>query len=124
VTGARGSRKREGRLPEFGITSERLSSDSYLVRVTGELDLYTAPQLDNELEGILRDGAVHVVVDLRDVPFLDSTGLGVLLSAAHRLGKDGFVLTGLGPESRRVLEITGADRLLTVVEPSSTEAPA
>jgi anti-sigma B factor antagonist len=124
VTGARGSRVREGPLPEFRITSERQSSDSYLVRVTGELDLYTAPQLDNELEGIIRDGAAHVVVDLRDAPFLDSSGLGVLLGAAHRLGKDGLVLTGLGPEPRRVLELTGADRLLTVAEPSSTEAPA
>ena len=48
----------------------------------------------------------------------------MLLSAGHRLGKDGFVLTGLGIESRRVLEITGADRVLTVVAPTSSEAPA
>ena len=115
---------REAPLPEFGITAERLSNDSYLVRVSGELDLHTAPQLDNELEGMLRDGAAYVLVDLRDVPFLDSSGLGVLLSAAHRLGKDGFVLSGLGLESRRVLEITGADRVLTVVEPSIKGAPA
>src|SRR5215210_7434135 len=101
-------------LPEFSISAERLSSDSYLVRVTGELDLYTAPQLENEFDGIVRDGAAYVLVDLGDVPFLDSSGLAVLLAAASRLGKDAFVLTGLGFESRRVLEITGADQLLTV----------
>jgi anti-sigma B factor antagonist len=105
-------------LPEFGIASERLSSDGYLVRVTGELDLHSAPQLENEFEAILRDGATYLLVDLREVPFLDSSGLGVLLAAANRLGREGFVLTGLRLESRRVLEITGADQLLTVVESS------
>jgi anti-sigma B factor antagonist len=96
-----------------------LSSDAYLVRVSGELDLHSAPQLENELEDVLRDGATYVLVDLRDVPFLDSSGLGVLLGAANRLGRDGFVLTGLGLESRRVLEITGADQLFTIVESAS-----
>ncbi|NUT56205.1 MAG: STAS domain-containing protein [Thermoleophilia bacterium] len=114
----------DGILPEFTVSSERLSSDSYLLRVTGELDLYTAPQLENEFVCMLRDGAAYVLVDLREVPFLDSSGLGVLLAAANRLGKDGLVLTGLGIESRRVLEITGADRLLTLVDVSPSGAPA
>jgi len=110
---------RDLHLPEFGISCEKLSSDAYLVRVSGELDLHSAPQLENELEDVLRDGATYVLVDLRDVPFLDSSGLGVLLGAANRLGRDGFVLTGLGLESRRVLEITGADQLFTIVESAS-----
>jgi len=111
---------RDLHLPEFGVTCERLSSDAYLVRVAGELDLYSAPQLENEFEDLLRGGATYVLVDLREVPFLDSSGLGVLLAAANRLGRDGFVLTGVGLESRRVLEITGADQVLTVVESSAS----
>ena len=111
-------------LPEFAVESQRLAMDSYLVRVTGELDLHTAPQLENELETLVRDGATYVLLDLRDVPFLDSTGLGVLLVTANRLGKEGLVLTGLCLESRRVLEITGADQLLTVVDGSPSGAAA
>lgn len=101
---------------EFSCSTERLPGDSYLVRLTGELDLYTAPQLENELETLIRAGAAHVLLDLTDVPFLDSSGLAVLLGAAGRLGKDAFALTGLGLETRRVLEITGTDRLLAVIE--------
>ena len=108
----------------FAVDSERLSHDSYLVRVTGELDLHTAPQLENALETIVREGATYVLVDMRDVPFLDSSGLGVLLAAAKKLGHEGLVLTGLGIESRRVLEITGADRLLTLVEAAPSGATA
>jgi anti-sigma B factor antagonist len=101
---------------EFTCSSERLPGDSYLVRLSGELDLYSSPQLENELEKLIRAGAEHVLVDLTDVPFLDSSGLGVLLGAARRLGKDRFALAGLGLEARRVLEITGTDRLLSVIE--------
>lgn len=107
----------------FRSSTERLPGDSYLVRVAGELDLYAAPQLENELETLVRAGARHVLVDLSDVLFLDSSGLGVLLGAARRLGKDAFALTGLTRETRRVLEITGTDRLLTVIE-TSRELPA
>ena len=102
---------------EFTCSSERLPGDSYLLRVSGELDLYVSPKLENELETLIRAGARHVLVDLTDVPFLDSSGLGVLLGASRRLGKDGFALTGLGLETRRVLEITGTDRLLAIIDP-------
>jgi anti-anti-sigma factor len=101
---------------EFTCASERLPGDSYLLRVAGELDPYTSPRLENELESLIRAGARHVLVDLTDVPFLDSSGLGVLLGAARRLGREGFALTGLGLETRRVLEITGTDRLLAIIE--------
>lgn len=102
--------------PAFSISLEELPLGSWVVRVTGELDLYTAPQLENELETLIHGDAAHVLVDLSDVPFLDSSGLGVLLSSARRLGLGRFALAGLGLESRRVIEITGADRLLTILE--------
>ena len=57
-----------------------------------------------------------MTVDLTDAPFLDSTGLAVLLAGARLMGPERFALTGVGIESRRVIEITGADRVLTVVE--------
>jgi anti-sigma B factor antagonist len=101
-------------LPEFSIDCEPLPLGSWVVRVAGELDLYTSPQLENELETLIRAEAEHVLVDLSDVPFLDSSGLGVLVAAARRLGRERFALAGLGIESRRVVEITGADRLLAI----------
>jgi anti-sigma B factor antagonist len=101
---------------EFHCSTERLPGESYLVRLSGELDLYAAPQLENELETLIRAGAAHVLVDLSGLGFLDSSGLGVLLGAARRLGREAFALTGLGIETRRVLEITGTDRILTVID--------
>jgi anti-sigma B factor antagonist len=105
-----------GEPPVFALDTEELPGQSYIVRVMGELDLYTAPRLENELAGLAQADAAHVIVDLAESPFVDSSGLGVLLQAAGRLGSDRFALTGLGIEARRVFQITGADRLLTIVD--------
>jgi anti-sigma B factor antagonist len=104
--------------PVFNLDIEELAGDSYVVRVTGELDLYTAPRLENALDTLVRAEAAHVILDLSESPFVDSSGLGVLLQAAARLGSGSFALTGLGMEARRVFEVTGADRVLTIVEPA------
>jgi anti-sigma B factor antagonist len=103
-------------LPAFSLDTERLPGHSYIVRVIGELDLYTAPRLENELDALARADAAHVIVDLSRCPFVDSSGLGILLQASARFGADRFALTGLGLEARRVFEITGADRLLTIID--------
>jgi anti-sigma B factor antagonist len=109
--------------PVFALRRQELPLGSYVLSVSGEVDAYTAPELENELDRLIRAGAVHVVVDLMDAPFLDSCGLAVLLAAACRIGRDRFAVTGVGLESKRVIEITGADRFLLVVErPGEDEA--
>jgi anti-sigma B factor antagonist len=97
----------------FSLSREhRPARGTYLVRVEGELDVYTAPELDAELQELIASGAEHVTVDLEQVPFVDSCGLAVLVHAARRLGQGRLVLTGLGIEPRRALEISGLDRFL------------
>lgn len=50
-----------------------------VVRVGGELDMATSPQLDAFLQTVVDDGATRVVLDFADVTFMDSSGLGVLM---------------------------------------------
>jgi anti-sigma B factor antagonist len=81
-----------------------------IVSVAGEVDLSTSPPLRDALEQAVAQGP-SVVVDLSEVTFLDSTGLGDLVrakEAARSLGGElNLVLTQ--PRIRRVLEITGLD---------------
>jgi len=101
------------------------ASGSTVVRVRGELDLATAPQLDEALGGI--DPGGHVVVDLSEVGFLDSSGLAVLLQARQRLGADGAELRLVvsRPSILRVLEVTGLMAVFPVFDTlgDATEAP-
>jgi anti-sigma B factor antagonist len=82
------------------------AGDCTVVRVTGDIDLSTAPGLRAALN---RPGADHVVVDLRGVTFLDSTGLGVLVGALKRLRRQGGslkVVINRGGRVRRLFELT------------------
>lgn len=68
---------------EVSVTS-RQSGDRTVVHVAGEIDVYTAPALREELAAQQEAGPIDLVVDLTEVPFMDSTGLGVLVGALKR----------------------------------------
>jgi anti-sigma B factor antagonist len=89
-----------------------------LVAPSGEVDLATARGLGDVLRDETQDGVGHVVVDLSEVTYLDSTGLGVLLSALRRLTRLGRSLALVCPEGsvRRVFEITDLIGMLGVHE--------
>lgn len=87
-----------------------------LLRPAGELDMLTAPELRDALTVRLRRHR-HVVVDLRDVSFLGSSGVQVL-AEAHQLARDnGRSLHVTGAGQRRIarpLQITGLDTILAI----------
>lgn len=97
---------------QIGI--ERLSG-SAVVRVTGDMDVMTVPDLRLALHELL-DGTCDVVVDLSAVEFLDATGLGVLVGAHRRAGRAGVRLELRDPTRRirRLLAVTRLDRVLRV----------
>jgi anti-sigma B factor antagonist len=84
------------------------------VSVSGELDLYASGAVKRGIEEADAVGADTVVVDLSEISFIDSTALGVLVQETKRLEGRGhsLVLVTNDPRTRRVLEVTGLDRLL------------
>jgi anti-sigma B factor antagonist len=101
---------------QFAVTLERSTNGVAVVILAGEVDLYTAPQFREVLLQTIDDGAVRVVIDLTDVSFIDSTALGVLVSAGKRLQQSaGRLAIGCPDEKiRRILEITGLDTVFAV----------
>jgi len=95
--------------------------DDVTLRVSGEIDLYTAPALREAALAALRQHGTTLRVDLRDVTFMDSTGIEVLLATRRRAELEGGSLTlcRLTPAVRRVIEVTGLDRLFTIVPDES-----
>jgi anti-sigma B factor antagonist len=90
-----------------------------LVTVAGEVDVTTGSQLREPLHELVEQRKHRHVVDLREVTFLDSTGLGILVSDHKRLrDRDGslhVVVTTPGIVSR-VFRLTGVDRVVPLVE--------
>ena len=106
---------------QIGITSERLDDDSGLVSVSGESDLYTAPQLKGELLRLIGAGAERVVVDLTNTSFVDSATLGVLLGGLKRLRPRGGEISLVIDDAniRKIFEITLLDRVFPIVKTRS-----
>jgi anti-sigma B factor antagonist len=101
--------------PPFGMTEEPLPNGLVLA-VSGELDLATAPELREHLGAALDTGMTRIVVDLREVTFMDSIGLAAVLHARRRLRAGGRLALAVAPDSyaQLVLEIAGMPRALAI----------
>jgi anti-sigma B factor antagonist len=97
-------------MPQLGL-SATVDGDWGVLLVSGEVDLAAAPELRTCLAELADVGVRHLVVDLRRVTFLDSTGVGVLVAAARRLGgadpAGSLRLACTNERVLRVLRLTG-----------------
>jgi anti-anti-sigma factor len=95
--------------PPLTIVLTNEPGDSRCLTVHGELDMSTAPKLHTQLTQAFRDDATQVVIDLRDISFIDSTGLGVLVSARQRAKASGVPMKLRLPEgsARFPFQVTG-----------------
>jgi anti-sigma B factor antagonist len=87
-----------------------------IVAPVGDLDIESAADLRSALVEALRDGSEQVVVDLAEVGFLDSTGIGQLawLAADHGGGRTDVVVANARPIVRNALRLMGLNALMTV----------
>lgn len=94
--------------PTGCVISEDWIGRTVVISVSGVLDMLTSPQLESGIDGALKKGPIAVVVDLTDVDFLASAGMGVLVSARDKIpGKTGFAVVASGPATSRPLKLVG-----------------
>lgn len=87
-----------------------------VVTASGEVDVAAAPTLRDRLGGLIEAGSDRLIVDLDNVDFIDSTGLGVLVGAARRARSATGDLRVVCTNSRllRIFEITGLDEVFSI----------
>jgi len=112
----------EADVPPFQLKAIT-AGDCAVLRVAGEVDVYGAPALREQLIKLVESGARYVVADLSGVDFLDSSGLGVLVGGLKRLRLQEGSLTMVtgGDAIPQLFEMTGLSRAFTVY-PSVPEA--
>lgn len=104
---------------EFQVDAKR-EGDTELVTIAGELDLASGPVLESALERIPTEDTRLVVLDLRRLDFMDSTGLAIIVHAHQRLAgaECELCLVRGAPQVQRLLDLTGvAERLRLVAAP-------
>lgn len=102
---------------------KHVSGDLCELTLAGEIDVYTAPSLKKELVELIEGGCSNVIVDLEGVAFIDSSGLGVLVSALRRAReRDGSVRIVCSRDGvLKVFRITGLDKVFPIF-PNIAEA--
>ncbi|HET9323974.1 MAG TPA: STAS domain-containing protein [Gaiellaceae bacterium] len=100
----------------FDISTEQLGDSAYLISLSGEVDLYTAPEFKQQLLEVIGKGAMEVVVDFSHTTFIDSTTLGVLVGGVKRLRTNDGQLSLVSSDRNitKIFEITGLDRVFTI----------
>lgn len=89
-------------------TTEEWFGRTAVISVAGVLDMLTSPQLEKAISAAIGKDPAALIVDLSNVRFLASAGMGVLVAARDRTaGKAGFAVVACGPATSRPLEIVG-----------------
>jgi anti-sigma B factor antagonist len=111
--------------PQFVLNEEDLDATTLVIRVKGEIHATTAPEFSARLNDAIARGKTHMVLDLMDVEFIDSTGLSVLLNGLRRITRvhGQMVIACANPTVLRLFEITKLDSTFAIL-PSCSEAIA
>jgi anti-sigma B factor antagonist len=90
--------------------------DAVVVAVEGELDLFTAPFLRDEVREAIKQDSARLVLDLQQLSFMDSSGLSVLIEAWRLATSEGGGVSLAAPQApvARILRTTGLDRRIKV----------
>lgn len=99
------------------IETELIGDRTAVCRVSGELDAYTAPDLRDALEEVLKAGRAWIIADLKQLNYLDSTGLGILVGTAKKCRQAGGDLSVASDRRNlmRIFQISGTEEILNVV---------
>ncbi len=98
---------------QFRLYTAR-EEDTYRLSLTGELDMATVPDFEQALRTACADGAPTITVDLSGLAFVDSGGLVAILEGQRLCvghGRKYRIDPRMSPAVRRLLEITGVERL-------------
>ena len=103
---------------DFGLVDEAVDDTTHVVSLRGEIDAMTAPRLGSRLFGLADEGMQGVVVDVSEVTFMDSTGIGVLLNALRHFTTRHAKLVLVCPTARvmRPFEIAGLLDIISVFD--------
>ncbi|MGI8425992.1 MAG: STAS domain-containing protein [Actinomycetota bacterium] len=90
--------------------------DSVVLNISGEVDVFTAPKLREELIALVDQGERQIIVGLEGVDFLDSTGLGVLVAGLKRVKTNDGALSIVCTKERilKIFRITGLTKVFPI----------
>lgn len=92
--------------------------DSWVIHIIGELDIYTSPKFKEVLTDALEEKMSNIIVNGESLSYIDSTGLGVLISALKKVKENNKTITieRIKPNIRKLFDLTSLDKVFIIKE--------
>jgi len=89
-----------------------------LLRISGKIEMFTAHDLRSTVKDLMKDGKIQIILDLRAVGFIDSSGLGALINTTRDLRAAGgdMSMFGLLPSILKIVRLTHLDQGIHICE--------
>ena len=100
-----------GRSGPFRVDAS-IEGEVGVATVVGDLDMLSSDEFLETLKTLLAEGVISVTIDLTQVGFVDSTGLGAILTMRRAVPERDVVIKGASPATRRLFGLTGVDQLV------------
>lgn len=102
---------------ELKVLKESVGNDIKIV-LSGEIDIYTSQSFKNELNEVIKICKGDLFIDCKDLTYIDSTGLGILVGALKEIRKDNneIYICNLKDNIKKLFLITGLDKLFKIEE--------
>lgn len=103
---------------DLKLSVDQAALGATVIAVSGEIDVYTAPKLREKLFRLIEGGTYRLILDLEDVEFLDSTGLGALIGGLKRVRAHDGSIDIVCTQSRilRIFNITRLDKVFEIYD--------
>jgi anti-sigma B factor antagonist len=102
----------------FELFDHEVDSDTHVIELRGEVDLYTAPPFKQRLTELIEGNKTRFVIDLSRATFIDSTGLSVLANGLTRLqsARGSLALVCADETMLEIFDVTGLDRAFPIYD--------
>jgi anti-sigma B factor antagonist len=95
-----------------------LQDNNIVIKPIGEVDIYTSPDLKNKIFALIEDKNTDIFIDGEYLEYIDSTGLGVLMSIYKKMQENNlnFTIVNLKPNIYKLFDITGLNKVFNIRE--------
>lgn len=91
---------------------------AWIISPVGEIDIYTSPIFKEMLNKLIKDRKADLIIDGGDLEYIDSTGLGVMISVLKKLKEEEYKITikNIKPNIKKLFDITSLNKVFVIEE--------
>jgi anti-sigma B factor antagonist len=106
------------------VIQEQKINNVVIIKLIGRLDSLTVKELKNKINSLIKNHQVHLVFDMSEVDFMDSSGLGGLVAALRSVSREGgdIKIASLLPRVRALFELTRLHQVFEIYNDADTAA--